>query len=420
MPCYVIIQPGSLKGVPTGIPERIMVSGMAVGSPSPSQVDVRLEFRSLDGTDVDHVTPTISVTVNSETGIWQAEFNRQDHWPNRTWRCGMVNPIDVYANLPGYTASADCIPSAQEQFSPLECVRPLDCLDNGAIEYSVTDNQTGEDVTARVDGPGCFQPFHSYRVTLEEPTGYMDNIRWEVEETPYTDSVDFVDVLMLAQGDRRVDVFIDLEDPCPPIHKRITLDNCAQPTQEKPGCTDPNATNYDPEATVDDGSCVYEGERRGCTDSNAINYDPLATVDDGSCIYEDGKKDCGGLLWAAVVALALSLLLLIFAWCFSAITGYLLALSAVLFVLYLFLLGLYKWRVRIGVCKKKKCYIAEVHVQVLAPIGIILGFMALLCIYGAPWCSCWSPYGLAAFSAVLGFWADRLRRCRKKQVESQS
>ena len=24
-----------------------------------------------------------------------------------------------------------------------------------------------------------------------------------------------------------------------------------------PGCTDPNATNYDPTATVDDGSCIY-------------------------------------------------------------------------------------------------------------------------------------------------------------------
>ena len=49
------------------------------------------------------------------------------------------------------------------------------------------------------------------------------------------------------------------------------------------GCTDPTATNYDPNATFDDGSCTY----CGCTDEACGNYDPLATCDDGSC-------NCGG------------------------------------------------------------------------------------------------------------------------------
>lgn len=48
------------------------------------------------------------------------------------------------------------------------------------------------------------------------------------------------------------------------------------------GCTDPLAANFDPAATVDDGSCLYEG----CTDPNAINFDPDADIDDGSCIIE--------------------------------------------------------------------------------------------------------------------------------------
>ena len=48
------------------------------------------------------------------------------------------------------------------------------------------------------------------------------------------------------------------------------------------GCTDPTATNYDPTATVDDGSCVLCVY--GCTDLTAFNYDTLATCDDGSCI----------------------------------------------------------------------------------------------------------------------------------------
>ena len=47
-----------------------------------------------------------------------------------------------------------------------------------------------------------------------------------------------------------------------------------------PGCTNPDAQNYDVTATSDDGSCIIQG----CTNANAINYDSLATNDDGSCV----------------------------------------------------------------------------------------------------------------------------------------
>ena len=49
------------------------------------------------------------------------------------------------------------------------------------------------------------------------------------------------------------------------------------------GCTDLVATNYDPSAICDDGSCNYTVS--GCTDSIATNYDATANVDDGSCTY---------------------------------------------------------------------------------------------------------------------------------------
>jgi hypothetical protein len=49
----------------------------------------------------------------------------------------------------------------------------------------------------------------------------------------------------------------------------------------KEGCTDPTATNYNADASTDDGSCTVEG----CTDPNAVNYDPNANVST-DCIYD--------------------------------------------------------------------------------------------------------------------------------------
>ena len=71
-----------------------------------------------------------------------------------------------------------------------------------------------------------------------------------------------------------------------------------------PGCTDPLAqgtiitgctgtcNEYDPLATIDDGSCCTVG----CTDSLATNYDPNACIDDNSCIpisLPPDTYDCG-------------------------------------------------------------------------------------------------------------------------------
>ena len=45
------------------------------------------------------------------------------------------------------------------------------------------------------------------------------------------------------------------------------------------GCTDEDATNYNEDAQVDDGTCII----LGCTDPNDSEYDANATFDDGSC-----------------------------------------------------------------------------------------------------------------------------------------
>lgn len=58
------------------------------------------------------------------------------------------------------------------------------------------------------------------------------------------------------------------------------------------GCTDSRARNYNPRATINNGTCVYDV--LGCMDSSAENYNKNATVDDGSCSYPSKTETSNG------------------------------------------------------------------------------------------------------------------------------
>ncbi len=67
-------------------------------------------------------------------------------------------------------------------------------------------------------------------------------------------------------------------------------DGCDR-AEEVSGCTDNKATNFNPDATRDDGSCVFPPvELSGCTDPEATNFNPDATIDNGSCTYPPGEN----------------------------------------------------------------------------------------------------------------------------------
>jgi hypothetical protein len=59
------------------------------------------------------------------------------------------------------------------------------------------------------------------------------------------------------------------------------------------GCMDTIATNYNPDALIEDGSCEYLLVQ-GCIDSTACNFDPLAEQDNGTCEYVVEGFDCDG------------------------------------------------------------------------------------------------------------------------------
>lgn len=58
------------------------------------------------------------------------------------------------------------------------------------------------------------------------------------------------------------------------------------------GCTDEFAINYSTIATENDGSCIYVVN--GCTNTNACNWNSEANMDDGSCLYPEMYYNCDG------------------------------------------------------------------------------------------------------------------------------
>ena len=57
------------------------------------------------------------------------------------------------------------------------------------------------------------------------------------------------------------------------------------------GCILELASNYEPSASFDDGSCYFDYDVFGCTNESAINFNFEATYDDGSCTYSSLSLD---------------------------------------------------------------------------------------------------------------------------------
>lgn len=112
----------------------------------------------------------------------------------------------------------------------------------------------------------------------------------EEEETQDSDNDDIPDSLDLDDDNDGVD---DTFDQCPGTPSGVSVDNDGCPEESLvPGCTYPDASNYNPEANIDDGNCEFASVISGCTNPDATNYNLDATDDDGSCnLSNDNEKE---------------------------------------------------------------------------------------------------------------------------------
>ena len=125
---------------------------------------------------------------------------------------------------------------------------------------------------------------HSLKVEIDYGNGYLDMGTTDFMSVPYSlhaktaangSTIDELQSLRLS-GDT---LFIEIQGSVN-SGNWIILPSSA-PTLL--GCTDSTATNYNPLANTDDGSCI--AVVNGCTDSTAYSgYNPLANTDDGSCV----------------------------------------------------------------------------------------------------------------------------------------
>ena len=79
-----------------------------------------------------------------------------------------------------------------------------------------------------------------------------------------------------------------------------------------PGCMDPEACNFNPQANISDGTCEYQAcANAGCTYDAAENFNPAATYDDGTCIFLGCDDPCPADINGNGVVTAGDLLLLL-------------------------------------------------------------------------------------------------------------
>ena len=114
-------------------------------------------------------------------------------------------------------------------------------------------------------------------------------LKYFVDEAIFKHTIDLSEVDNI-KIDGYVDFMVCDDKQClPPDYEEFnfTLKLTESYETDVLGCVDSSQSNYNPNATVDDGSRYLDG----CTDSVAINYNELATKLDNSCKYPEEEHN---------------------------------------------------------------------------------------------------------------------------------
>ena len=169
-----------------------------------------------------------------------------------------------------------CTDSLAFNYDPLANHDDGSCLyPDITITYPVEDDEITTTNNVNVD-------FTVSNFTIGLPTSGGDgHIHYYVNGV-MTPHFDITSILLpnLANGSYEV-IFTLFDNNHQPIYP-IIADTVIFSVNVIYGCTGPTSCNYDPNATVDDGSCWGWA---GCTNPIAVNYNSMANCDDGSCTY---------------------------------------------------------------------------------------------------------------------------------------
>ena len=158
---------------------------------------------------------------------------------------------------------------------------------------TITVNITTDDYGSETD----WTLVNSSNTSILTGSGYGNNESSTVDATcvaddcyTFTINDSYADGICCAFGNGAYEILVDgvVVASGGQFSSTESVEFCINNAADVPGCTDPAACNFNVDATVDDGSCVFPG----CMDPTAVNYNPDAGCDDGNC--EPGTGGCNG------------------------------------------------------------------------------------------------------------------------------
>jgi hypothetical protein len=243
------------------------------------------------------VTPSVSIVANTTTVCTGTAVNftatptNGGTTPAYQWKKNGVNITGATSATYTLTSPANGDAITVVMTSNASCASTTTATSN-AVAIAVTPNVT---YYADADGDG-YGNAQVIQQNCQLPSGYV------TDSTDCDDNAFGVNPQVIEICDNGID------DNC----SGAIDENCATS-----GCIDLSACNYNPSATLDDGSCQYpaqtylncdggcindidndgvcdEIEVEGCTNPDACNFDSLATNDNGSCVLPQNEI-CNGL-----------------------------------------------------------------------------------------------------------------------------